>query len=94
MRFLSGPLTCLVREVATDATFEARVPYDCQSSQAASNALTMIAKRTPQFPNSLFRATQVSTEEMPGLIERINVHNDEQCGGGVANVPGDSCQYQ
>jgi hypothetical protein len=34
----------------------------------------------------------VSTEEILGLIERINVHNDEQCGGGIANVPGDSYQ--
>jgi hypothetical protein len=29
----------------------------------------------------------VSTKEIPSLIERINLHNDEQCGGGVANVP-------
>jgi hypothetical protein len=49
VRFLPGPLTCLVREVATDATFEASVPYDCQSSQAASDALTMIATRTRQI---------------------------------------------
>jgi hypothetical protein len=34
----------------------------------------------------------VSTKEIPSLIERINLHNDEQCGGGVANVPGDSWQ--